>query len=70
METRDSGLCILWIMYVLSLNFLTINGITTERYLIVRAANLNQHQDTLTLKFGSKDIYCFGKTFCFCFHRK
>ena len=34
-----------WIMYIIefSLNFLTVNGLSTERHFIVLAAKLNQH---------------------------
>ena len=37
---------------VFSLNFLTVNELTTERHLIVGAAKLNWHKGILTSKFG------------------
>ena len=45
---------------VLSLNFLTVNELSTERYFIVWAAKLNQHyfsyKGIMTSKFGCKDM--------------
>ena len=48
-----------WIMYiiVLSLNFLTVNELSTERHFIVWAVKLNQHgyyKGIMTSKFGFK----------------
>ena len=50
-----------WIMYIIvfSLNFLTVNELSTERHFIVWAAKLNQHvyyKGIMTSKFGSKDM--------------
>ena len=50
-----------WIMYitVFSLNFLTVNELSTERHFIVQAAKLNQYihiKDNLTSNCESKDM--------------
>ena len=42
-----------------SLNFLTVNELSTETHLIVQAAKQNQHvyfKGILTSEFGSKDL--------------
>ena len=44
---------------VLSLRFLTVYELSTERYFIIQAVKLNQYiyfKGILTSKFGSKDI--------------
>ena len=47
---------------VFSLNFLTVNELTAERHLIIRAAKLNQHKGILkTSKFGSKDMLLWNR---------
>ena len=48
----------IWIMYiiVLSLNFLTVNELNTERHFIIRTARHVYYKGIKTSKFGSKDI--------------
>ena len=53
------------IYIVFSLNFLTVNALTTERHFTVGAGKLYQHvyfKGTLTLKFESnlEKRFCFG----------
>ena len=59
-------------MYIilLSLNFLTVKELSTERHFIVCAAKLNQHvyyKSILTSEFGSKDMVLWkrGSSFVF-----
>ena len=45
-----------YVYYCVSFEFLTVNELSTRRYLIVRDANINQCKGILTSEFGSKDI--------------
>lgn len=45
-----------YVYYCVFFGFLTINELTAEKHLIVKAAKLNQHESILTSKFGSKDM--------------
>ena len=59
-----------WIMYIIvfSLNFLTVNELSTERHFIVWAAKLNQHiynKGILTSKFGPKDLLLWKRVSSF-----
>ena len=62
-----------WIMciIVLSLNFLTVKELSTERHFIIWAAKLNQngYKGIMTSEFGSKDMILLEKRFFFCFLR-
>lgn len=55
-----------------SLNFLTVNEVTSERHWIVWATKLNRHiyiKSALPSKFKFKGMLLW-KDFCFCFHRR
>ena len=59
-----------WIIciIVLSLNFLTVKELSTERHFIVWAAKLNQYvyyKGILTSKFESKDVLLWKTGFSF-----
>lgn len=53
-----------------SLNFLTVNELSTERHFIVQVAKLNQHiyfKGIMTSKFGSKDMLLWKRASSFVF---
>ena len=55
---------------VVSLNFLTVKELSTEKHFIVWAAKLNQHgyyKGIMTFKFGCKDMLLWKRDSSFVF---
>ena len=54
-----------YVYYCVFFGFLTVNELTAEKYLIVKAAKINQHKGILTSEFGTKDMFLWKRNSSF-----